>query len=183
MLARLGYVGFAIDVYGAGIRFGAGQDGAAQEAGKYYGDLELMRERVRVGFERAIADERVDAGNVAVIGYCFGGSASIEFARTGAAIKGVASFHGGLVVHEPADVEKVSAPLLIMTGGADDVVPDDTIVAFENELRSNPAIDWQLVNYSGAPHAFTLPEIPNYRQAADTRSWRELVGFLDEVFD
>jgi dienelactone hydrolase len=180
MLARLGYTAFAIDVYGAGVRFPGG-DGAPEEAGKYYGDLALMRARVQAGYDRAVSDPRVDSSNIVVIGYCFGGSASVEFARTGAALRGTVSFHGGLVTHEQPDVDAIAAPLLILTGGADDVIPDAAVAAFQDELRTNPDIDWQITTYSGAPHAFTLPEIPNYRPAADARSWRELVGFLDEV--
>lgn len=179
MLARLGYTAFAIDVYGAGVRFDG--DGAAAEAGKYYSDLDLMRARVQAGYDRAVADPRVDASRVVIIGYCFGGSASLEFVRTGAALRGAVSFHGGLIVHDPADVAAIAAPILVLTGAADDVVPDDVVVAFENELRTRPELDWQLTSYSGAPHAFTLPTIPNYRPLADARSWRELVAFLEEV--
>lgn len=179
MLARLGYAAFAIDVYGTGIRFDG--EGAAAEAGRYYQDLSLMRARVRAGYDRAVADPRVDGSRIVIIGYCFGGSASLEFVRTGAALRGAVSFHGGLITHEPADVADIAAPLLVLTGAADDVVPDEALVAFENELRTRPELDWQVTSYSGAPHAFTLPAITNYRPAADARSWRELVGFLDEV--
>jgi dienelactone hydrolase len=182
MLARLGYAAFAIDVYGKGVRFdGSDPDGASAEAGKYYADLDLLRARVRAGFDAAVHEANVDADRVAVLGYCFGGSATLEFARTGAPARGFASFHGGLVAHEPADVDQIAAPLLVMTGGADPVVPDDAILTFENELRTRDDIDWQVITYSGAPHGFTLPETPNYRAAADARSWRELEGFLAEV--
>jgi dienelactone hydrolase len=184
MLARLGYVAFAIDVYGSGIRFGDGDlpgDGAAAEAGKYYGDLALLRARVQAGYDRAVVDPRVDPDRIVVVGYCFGGSATLEFARTGATLRGAVSFHGALVTHEPADVAAIAAPLLVLTGAADDVVPDEKVLAFENELRTRPELDWQLTSYSGAPHAFTLPALANYRPVADARSWRELVGFLDEV--
>jgi dienelactone hydrolase len=179
MLARLGYTAFAVDVYGTGNRFDG--DGAGAEAGKYYADLDLMRARVQAGYDRAAADPRVDASRIVVIGYCFGGSAALEFVRTGAALRGAVSFHGGLITHEPADVAAIAAPILVLTGAADDVVPDEAVVAFENELRTRPELDWQVTSYSGTPHAFTLPGIPNYRPTADARSWRELVGFLEEV--
>ena len=180
MLARLGYIAFAADLYGAGVR--PTGDDAATEAHKYYGDLPLLRSRVAAGFETLQADPRVDPDRIAVIGYCFGGSASIEFARTGAPIAGAVSFHGGLITHDPADVASLSAPLLVLTGAADPVVPDEAVVAFENELREAPELDWQIVSYSGAPHAFTLPMIPNYRAKADARSWRAMEDFLAEVF-
>jgi dienelactone hydrolase len=179
MLARLGYVAFAIDVYGAGIR--PQGDAAAAEAQRYYADLPLLRGRVQAGFDALRTDARADPERIAVLGYCFGGSAALEFARTGASVAGVASFHGRLVTHEPADVAAIAAPLLVLTGAADPVVPDDAVVAFENELRTAPDLDWQIVSYSGAPHAFTLPMTPNYRPKADARSWAALESFLGEV--
>ncbi|WP_066039078.1 dienelactone hydrolase family protein [Herbiconiux solani] len=180
MLARLGYVAFAADLYGTGIR--PEGDDAAELAGVYYADLPTLRARVQAGYDVLAADPRVDPTRIAVIGYCFGGSASIEFARTGAPLAGVVSFHGGLITHDPADVGALRAPLLVLTGGSDPVVPDVAVVAFEDELRQAPDLDWQVVIYSGAPHAFTLPMIPNYRPKADARSWAALEGFLTEVF-
>jgi dienelactone hydrolase len=165
MLARLGYVAFAADIYGRGVR--PTGDAASAEAHKYYGDLPLLRARVAAGFDRLAADPRVDPDRIAVIGYCFGGSAALEFARTGASVRGVASFHGGLIVHDPSDAADIRASVLVMTGAEDPVVPDDAVVAFQNEL--------------GAPHAFTIPGAPSYREQADQRSWRELVGFLTET--
>ncbi|MBF4573271.1 dienelactone hydrolase family protein [Herbiconiux sp. VKM Ac-1786] len=179
MLARLGLVAFAADLYGAGVR--PTGDDAAAEAGRYYGDLPLLRRRVQAAYDVLASDPRVDPSRIVVIGYCFGGSASIEFARTGAALAGAVSFHGGLVTHDPADVESIRTPLLVLTGADDPVVPDEAVVAFEDELRQNPAIDWQIVLYSGAPHAFTLPEESSWRPVADARSWRAFRAFLDEV--
>ena len=179
MLARLGYAVFCVDVYGRGIRFDG--PGAAEEAGKYYADLPLLRSRVQAGFDFAATLPFVDAARMVVLGYCFGGSAALEFARTGSQARGFVSIHGGLITHSPADVSSISAPLLILTGGSDDVVPDAAITAFTDELRTRDDIDWQVNIYAGAPHAFTLPEIPNYRAAADRRSWIALLQFLGEV--
>lgn len=179
MFARMGYAAFCVDVYGRGIRF-EDSEGAAAEAGRYYSDLPLMRSRMAVGFEAAVAQPVVDSSRVIVIGYCFGGSAALEFARTSSVARGFVSFHGGLITHSPADIDLMSAPLLILTGGSDDVVPDAAINAFENELRTRDDIDWQVNVYAGAPHAFTLPGIPNYRAAADARSWAALHTFLAE---
>jgi dienelactone hydrolase len=181
MLARLGYTAFAADVYGAGVRPTADADAAAL-VGRYYGDLALMRARVRAAYDVLRADARVDPERIAVMGYCFGGSASLEFARTGAELAGAVSFHGRLVTHEPADVDAIRAPLLVLTGAADPVVPDEAVVAFENELRQAPGLDWQVVSYSGAPHAFTVPTSESYRAKADARSWAALEVFLREVF-
>jgi len=180
MLARTGYVAFAADLYGAGVR--PTGDAAPAEAGKYYRDLQLLRARVSAGFSWLQQHPAVDPARLAVIGYCFGGTAALEFARTGAPVRGVASFHGGLIAHDPSDASQIAGSLLVLTGGDDPVVPDEAVVAFENELRGAPHVDWQVTTYSGAPHAFTIPGTDRYRPIADARSWRALVCFLDEVF-
>ncbi len=179
MLARIGYVAFVGDIYGAGIR-PQGED-APKEAGKYYSNPELLRGRVEAAYRELRANPLVDPDRIVVIGYCFGGSAALEFARTGADIRGVVSFHGGLATHDPSDAGEIRGSVLILTGGSDPVVPDETVVAFENELRAQAHVDWEVITYSGAPHAFTLPETPAYRPLADTRSWRRFVDFLEEV--
>lgn len=181
MLARLGYTAVAIDIYGVGVRFADDDmEGASAEAGRYYGDTQLLRGRVRAGFDLAASLPEVDAGRIVVAGYCFGGSVTLELARTGAPARGFASFHGILTAHEPADVALIAAPLLVLTGGSDPIVPDEAVAAFQDELRTNDDIDWQVSVYSGAPHAFTLPG-PNYREAADRRSWSVFVDFLAET--
>jgi dienelactone hydrolase len=179
MLARLGYVAFAADIYGAGVR-PQGED-APTEAGKYYSNPELLRARVEAGYRELRANPEVDPDRIVVIGYCFGGWAALEFARTGADLRGVVSFHGGLAAHDPSDADAIRASLLILTGGSDPVVPEEAVVAFTNELRAAARVDWEVITYSGAPHAFTLPEAPDYRPLADARSWRRFVDFLEEV--
>jgi dienelactone hydrolase len=185
MLARLGYVALAGDVYGQGVR--PGPEGAAAEAGRWYGDVEAFRARLLASLERLRAEPGVDPERIAVMGYCFGGSAALEIARSGAPVAGVASFHGGLSTGAPALPGAVSAPILVMTGSADPVVPDDAVVAFEDELRNAGAPDWQIVTYSGAMHAFAVPEVDSpehgaqYQAVADRRSWAQLQTFLAEV--
>lgn len=180
MLARLGYVAFAADLYGAGVR--PTGEAAPAEAGKYYRDLPLLRSRVAAAFTWLLQHPAVDPARLAVIGYCFGGSAALEFARTGAPMRGVVSFHGGLITHDPSDAASIAGSLLVLTGGSDPVVPDSAVAAFEDELRGAPHVDWQITTYSGAPHAFTIPGSDSYRPVADARSWRAMVCFLDEVF-
>lgn len=180
MLARLGYVAFAADVYGRGIR-PTGEEAAAA-AGRFYNDLPLLRARVRAGLAELAANPVVDPSRLTVIGYCFGGSAALEFARTGADVRGVVSLHGGLIAHDPSDAAAIRAKLLILTGGADPVVPDSDVAAFQSELRAAGDIDWQVTTYSGAPHAFTVPG-PNYRPTADARSWRTMLDFFAEVLE
>ncbi|WP_432824541.1 dienelactone hydrolase family protein [Dactylosporangium sp. CA-092794] len=180
MLARLGYYAFAADLYGTGRRFDNPGDAAA-EAGKYYGDLPLLRARVRAAYDQVAQNPAVDPDRIAVIGYCFGGAAALEFARTGAPLAGTATFHGGLIPHDPPEVGAITGSVLVLHGGADPYVTDETVVAVENELRTRPELDWQVTVYSGAVHGFTLPG-EAYHPAADRRSWRELVAFLGEAF-
>jgi dienelactone hydrolase len=184
MLARLGYVALAADVYGRDVRPGPAE--AAEVAGSYYADLPLMRARVQAGIDRLAAEPDVDPSRIAVMGYCFGGSAALEVARAGAPVKAAISLHGSLVVHEPADVAQVQAALLVLTGADDPMVPDARVAAFQDEMRTRPAIDWQVVAYSGAMHAFSVPGVDapdhgaQYQDRAERRSWRALTDFLAE---
>nr|WP_269330230.1 dienelactone hydrolase family protein [Kineosporia babensis] len=180
MLARLGYLVFCADVYGGGRQFEKDEDCEA-EAGKYYNDLPLLRARVGAAYDLVLMHSQTDSKRIAVIGYCFGGSAALEFARTGVPLAATVSFHGGLIAHEPADVDKITGPLLILTGGADPVVPDEDVVKFQEELRTKEGLDWTVTTYSGAPHAFTLPGIPMYRELADRRSWRAMLDLFGET--
>lgn len=179
MLARLGYHAFAVDVYGAGVSYDDPEHAKAA-AGRFYGDPALLTARVRAAYDLVAADPRVDAARISIIGYCFGGSASLEFARTGAPLTVTGSFHGALTAHEPAEVDRIQGSVLIATGASDPVVPDAAIAAFQDELRTRDDLDWQVLVYSGAPHAFTLPGTPAYREAADRRSWAALVELLAE---
>lgn len=186
MLARLGYIALAADIYGGG-RF-LQQEEAGPEAARFYGDPELFRARIAANLDRLRSEPGVDPERIAVIGYCFGGSAALEAARSGAAIAGAVSFHGGLQTGAPAEPGAITSPLLVLTGAADPVVPDDHVVAFENELRAAGAPDWQIVSYSDAMHAFTMPDAnsPEYGAAfqatANARSWVAMRAFFDEIF-
>jgi dienelactone hydrolase len=186
MLARLGYVAFGADVYGEGVR--PGDDTAGQIAGSFYQDLPLMRARVQAGLDRLREDPDVDHSRIVVMGYCFGGSAALELARTGVDLAGAVSFHGNLLVHEPSDAGAIRAKLLVLTGAADPVVPDTKVAAWQDEMRGAPHVDWQVITYAGAMHAFAVPgtDSPDhgaqYQATADRRSWQALEVFLAEGF-
>jgi dienelactone hydrolase len=184
MLARLGYIAFAGDIYGDG----KNPEDPAAEASRFYGDVALLRSRAAVNLKFLTADTKVDPTRLAVMGYCFGGSAALELARAGAEIAGVVAFHAALETGAPAQRDAITAKLLVLTGGSDPVVPDEAVVAFENELREAGTADWQLHTYSGAMHAFTIPGVnsPEYgaqfNALAEARSWAAMRSFFEEIF-
>jgi dienelactone hydrolase len=186
-LAALGYVALAADVYGKGVRPGTPQEAAAT-AGRYKSDRALLRARVAAGLAELARQPGVDPARLAAIGYCFGGTAAIELARSGAALAGVVSFHGGLDSPTPADGRNIRAKLLVLHGAEDPFVPEADVKAFEAELRA-ARVDWQMVKYAGAVHSFTNPAAGNdvsrgaaYDAAADRRSWTAMRAFFDEIF-
>lgn len=185
MLARLGYAAFAADVYGAETR--PSESEAPGVAGGYYGNQPLWRERLTAAYERMVSDEAVDGSRTAAIGYCFGGSSALQLARTGADLNAVVSFHGGLSTGPEGEAAGIRAKLLVLTGAADPVVPDDAVRAFQDELRAAPGVDWEVVTYAGAMHAFTVPGVDapdhgaQYQERADRRSWTAMKDFFAET--
>lgn len=179
MAARLGYVAFAPDVYGAGVRPG-NSDEASSLAQNFYADLGLFRGRLTAGLEWLAAQPEVDAGSIAAAGYCFGGSGVLELARTGADLRGIAPIHGRLLAHEPSDADRIQGRVLILAGGADTVSPDADVLAVVDELRA-AGVEWELDMYGGAPHAYTIAGEPSFRPEADRRTWLSLTDFLARV--
>lgn len=186
-LAEMGYVAFALDMYGKGIR-PKDRKGAAGQAGKYRADRVLMRSRANAGLEVLKGHPLVDASRVAAIGYCFGGGTVLELARSGADIAGAVSFHGNLDTPNPNDAKNIKAKVLVLHGADDPHVPPEQVLAFEEEMR-NAGIDWQLIAYGGAVHAFTdsrAGDDPSrgaaYNANADRRSWQAMKSFFAEIF-
>lgn len=185
-LAALGYAAFALDLYGKGVR-ADGPEQARELASRFRADRLLMRERARAALD-ALAREELCAGQpLAVIGYCFGGTVALELARGGAPLAGVISFHGGLDTPDPADARHIRGAVLVLHGADDPHVPPEQVAAFEKEMR-DAGVDWQLVAYGGAVHAFSDPGAGSdpargaaYDERADRRSWQALQSFLDEV--
>lgn len=186
-LAELGYVAFALDIYGKGVRPSGPQE-AGKLAGSYKTDRQLYRQRLTLGLEQLKAQPGVEKQKIAAIGYCFGGTGVLELSRTGADIKGAVSFHGGLDSPTPADGKKIQAKLLICHGADDPFVPVADIDAMKSELNA-AKVDWQMIYYSGAVHSFTQPMAGNdnsrgaaYNAAADRRSWQSMQDFFREIF-
>ena len=187
MLARLGYNVLAADIYGKGIRPQTPQ-AAGAEAGKYKNDPALLRARVRAASEVLARHELTDPKRMAAIGYCFGGTAVLELARSGADIAGVVSFHGGLSTPSPADGKNIKAKVLALHGADDPHVSPKEVAAFEDEMRQG-GVDWQLIAYGGAVHAFTdwnagtdNSKGAAYNERADRRSWEAMKQFFAELF-
>jgi dienelactone hydrolase len=186
-LAKLGYIALTADIYGKGVRPANAQE-AQVEATKYYKDRSLFRERARIALDFLASQKNVDTAHLAVIGYCFGGAGALELARSGAPLKGVVTFHGSLATPTPGDAKNIKAKVLVLHGADDPYVKQEDVTAFMNEMR-NAGVDWQLVQYSGAVHAFTDKRAGNdnskgaaYNAAADRRSWLAMKNFFQEIF-
>ena len=185
-LAELGYIAFAVDMYGKGIR-ARDHDEAARLSGIYRSDRQLMRRRILAGFEELKRHPLTDSSRIAATGYCFGGTSVLELARSGADLVGVVSFHGGLSTPNPADAANIKGRVLVLHGADDTFVAPEEVAAFESEMRQ-AGVRYRLIKYPGAVHSFTIPEAGNdpstgmaYNAEADRRSWEEMRAFLSEV--
>ncbi len=185
-LAGLGYAALAGDPYGNGLEVADLQE-AIKHAGNIRADTTKFRQRIRAGRDTLAELPQVDTDRLAVIGYCMGGTCSLEMARDGAPIKGVVSFHGGLETESPAESGKVQAKILVCHGADDPFVPVEQVNAFETEMTKAGA-NWQVTSYGNTVHSFTNPEadgsIPGicYNKQADERSWQAMRAFFDEIF-
>jgi dienelactone hydrolase len=187
-LAVLGYIAFAADIYGKGIRPSTGEE-AARLAGRFKDDRSLFRRRCRAGLDALENNPLTDPMRVVAIGYCFGGTAVLELARSGAAVAGFVSFHGGLATPTPEDGANIKGKVLAFHGADDPVVPVSEVVAFMEEMRQGK-VDWQMVIYGSAVHSFTKQESGDdpstgaaYNEKADRRSWEAMKSFFREVFE
>ncbi len=188
-LAALGYVAFVADMYGVGVTTNDPKK-AGELAAPFYGSP-LMAARAGAGLVQLLKTGLVDPARTAAIGYCFGGSAVQALAFSGAPLKGVVSFHGGLIP-VPADAAtKTKAKIMICHGAIDPFIKKEDIDAFQKALN-DAKLDYQFLSYAGAVHAFTNPGADKiaketglpiaYNAAADHRSWAHMRAFFDELF-
>jgi dienelactone hydrolase len=180
MLADMGYAVFAADLFGAGVRPTEVKD-KRQHTGELYKDRDKMRTLLRAALETA-KSKGANVHNAVAMGYCFGGAAVLELARSGANLKGFVTFHGGLSTPAGQDYSNTKGKLLILHGTADTSVTMDQFAKLANELEKK-GISHEMVTYSGAPHAFTVFGSNRYRKDADKKSWRCFTAFLEETLN
>lgn len=185
-LAKMGYVAFVADVYGKGIRPNNPKDAAA-ESGKYMKDRPLLRARAQAALDQLRKSPMVNGTKLAAIGYCFGGAGALDLARSGAPLRATVTFHGALTSPTPEDDKNIKGRVLALHGANDPLVGPQAQEAFKKEM-TDANVDWQLVLYSGAVHAFTEKSAGNdpskgaaYNEKADKRSWQEMTTLFRQV--
>ena len=178
MLADLGYAVFALDLFGAGVRPTEIKD-KRQHTGELYKDRKKMRTLMQGALETA-RKKGARIENSVAFGYCFGGAAVLELARSGADLKGFATFHGGLKTPEGQNYTKTRGKVLIMHSTADKAITMDQFADLAKELEST-GIDHEMITYGGAQHAFTVFGSNRYQEASDKKSWKRFTEFLAET--
>jgi dienelactone hydrolase len=186
-LAGLGYVALAADMFGDR-RQASNLQEVATLVGGLRAEPDKLRARGRAALDVLAALPQVDAGRLAAIGFCFGGSVVLELAREGADLKAVVSFHGVLTTKMPAQPGLVKASVLVCTGVDDPLAPPEQVADFENEMRTGGVTDWQVIAYGNTLHGFTNPAADGsmmrtalYNEQADRRSWASMKSLFDEV--
>jgi dienelactone hydrolase len=190
MLAELRYTALAVDMYGGGKR-ALHPDDATKFSSELMKNFDVAKARFMAAMDVLKRQPTVDPTNLAAIGYCFGGGVVLNMARQGAALKGVASFHGNLTAVKPAQPGSIKAKILVLHGADDKFTTPEQIKVFNQEMRRAGA-DFQFISYPGAMHSFTNPKADvlgkrfnisiAYNEAADKQSWGELEKFLKMVF-
>lgn len=190
MLAGLGYIAFAVDMYGGG-RQAAHPDDAMKFSGEVMKNFETARARFQAAVDFIKKQPNADPERIAAVGYCFGGGVVLNVARHDGGLRAAVSFHGSLKPAEPAGPGTVSAKILVLNGADDPFTTADQIADFKKEMET-AGVDYRFINYPGARHAFTNPAATGYGKkfklplaynaAADKKSWKEMKGFLAMAF-
>lgn len=185
-LAALGYVGFAVDMYGKDI-MGSSPEENEKLMRPFMNNRQMLQKRMQAALYAVKLMPWVDDSKIAAIGFCFGGLCALDLARTGVELKGVVSFHGLLGKPDNTQGNIIKAKILALHGHDDPLAPVDQVLAFEQEMTSAGA-DWQLHTFGNTLHAFTNPQANSpdfgmaYQADADRRSWLAMENFLTEVF-
>lgn len=186
LLADMGYLGFALDMYGHG-RIGTTTDEKKALMDPFVNDRLLLSDRVRAAYDAVIGMSEVDTSRVAIIGFCFGGLCALDLARSGVDIKGAVSFHG--LLNKPKEIKPstIHAKVLVLHGYDDPMVPPQQVNDFCQEMTEAKA-DWQVHMYGHVQHAFTNPEAQDihaglvYNSLAAQRAWNAMTQFFQEIF-
>jgi len=185
-LADKGAVALAVDIYGKGVR-PKNADEAGKTAGIYKKDRALLKARIQAGYKLLLENKKVDPKKIIILGYCFGGMTALDLARTGADLAGVVSYHGNLDSADSKEAKNIKAKVLVLHGAIDPYVPAAQIDAFQKEM-DEAKIDYQIVKYSGAVHAFTnkkagtdISKGAAYNAVADARARKQFDAFVAEV--
>jgi dienelactone hydrolase len=185
-LAKAGYVGFALDMFGKGVR-GSNPDENYKLIEPFLQDRSKVAPRMAKAVEADRGLDVVDGSRIAAIGYCFGGLCVLDLARSGGDVRGVVSLHGILSAPPQPSTAKIGAHVLALHGAEDPMVPIEQVAAFKSEMTGRGA-EWQLHMYGHAQHAFAVPGANNaqlglkHDNNAERRSWQSLMEFLREVF-
>jgi dienelactone hydrolase len=186
----LGYTALAVDMYGEG-KQATHPDDAKEFSSTVMKNFDMAKARFLAGINLLKKQPTVDTDRIAAIGYCFGGGVVLNMARQGVDLKGVASFHGSLAAVKPAEPGMVKAKIRVYTGADDKFVPAEAVAAFKKEM-TDAKVDFKVVSYPGALHAFTNPEATQlgkkfnlplaYNAKADKESWEDMKKFFDTIF-
>lgn len=185
-MAKLGYVGFALDMYGKNV-FGSNPKENAKLMQPFMQNRSMLQRRILTALETARAQKEIDRNRIAAMGFCFGGLCVLDLARTSAELKGVISVHGLFNPPGNTDGNLISAKVLALHGHDDPMVPIDDVIALEKEL-TNAEADWQIHTYGNTMHAFTNPHANDpamgtvYREQSAKRAWLSIQNFLHEIF-
>ena len=187
-LAGLGYAAFAMDYHGDGKPL-ADLTQTMARLGPWMADPTGIRTRALAALDVLKAQKEVDPVRLASIGYCFGGTTSLEIARSGADVKAVVGFHSGLATARPQDAVNIKAKVLVCIGADDPIIPPEQRATFESEMKS-AGVDWRLQLYGGAGHSFTNPAADSrgmkgffYHEATDRRSWNAMIELFNETLN
>lgn len=188
-IAGKDYVILVADVYGTAVR-PKNMDEASAASRLLYAHRDTLRARIGAAFEqlrKQAGSAPLDGKHWAAIGFCFGGTTVLDLARSGAAIAGVATFHGDLGSDDPALAKNIKGKVLAMNGGDDKFISEQEILAFKKEMR-DAKVDWQFIDYGGAVHCFAIPSADGstpgckYDPLVAKRAYAQMRGFLSEVF-
>ena len=178
MLAEMGYSVFALDLFGKNVRPKTVEK-RRELTGALYADRKKMRMLMNGALEFA-GRLGANTGNAVAMGYCFGGSAVLEWARSGAAFKGFTAFHGGLATLDGQDYAHAAGSYLILHGSADKAVSLDDFANLAKELEA-AGLEHEMITYSGARHAFSVIGGDRYNEKADKKSWARFAGYLEDT--